>query len=186
MSEEQVTSNKEMGNIGPVEAYNILLQRQISEDRIVVERTNIFLVASSILFAAFVMLYPRVTVLRIALPIIGIFLTFLLYDLNRAATNALAFWHIGQRKIEEEEEAQEFKYMWEKEITPHIHGYECTLGRKEWKRKEDRWVLEHTGKVRGWLRKPLLTTGTGTIYKVYFPLVFLALWVASLIVAIIH
>lgn len=188
MLKSQATTNKRMGSISSLETYHILLQRQINEDRIVVERTSMFLLASSFLFLAFVTLLnptlaPIFKVLRIALPIFGILLTLLLYCLNRAAINALAFWHVGQRKIEEE--APEFDYMQKNELTPHIHGYECTLGQKEWKRnKDDKWVLERIGKLRGWLRKPLLGTGTGTIYKVYFPLMFLALWVVSLIVAI--
>lgn len=190
MAAEQATSNKEKKNIGPLEAYNILLQRQISEDSLLGERTNTFFLGTSFLFLAFVMLLnpdlaPIFKVLRIALPILGILLTFLFYCLNQAAVNARAFWHVGQRKIEEE--APEFGYMWENEITPHIHGYESTWGQKVWKRNEDgKWVLAPVEKPRSWLRKPLLGTGTGTIYQVYFPLMFLALWIIALVVVIIN
>ena len=132
MAEEQV-NNTEENIMNPLEAYNILLQRQMSEDRIVVERTNIFFLAQSFLFMAFIALLnpdlPAVcNIIRIALPVIGILLTLLLYHLNQAAINASSFWHVGQRKIEEEDTF--FNYMWENEITPHTHGWECTWGQK--------------------------------------------------------
>ncbi len=147
MSEEVVTNNKKNEGIGPIEAYNILLQRQVNEDRIVVERTTIFLASSSILFLAFVMLLnptldPIFKVIRIVLPSLGIVLTTLLYFANRAATNALAFWHGAQQKIERE--APEFAYMRENEITPHTHGEEAIWGRKEWERSKEGEHLKPT------------------------------------------
>ena len=187
MGEQQATENREMRYIGPVEAYNILLQRQISEDRLLSERTNIFLVASSFLFLAFVMLLnpnlaPISKVLRIFLPIFGIFLTFLLRCLNRAGINAMISWHITQWKIEEE--APALSYMRDNDITPHIHGEECVGGRKEWKRNKDgKWTLESMGKPKSWLRKPILSVAASSSL---FPPIFFVLWVIALIVAIIY
>lgn len=188
MQKDKATSNKEKENIGPVEAYNILLQRQINEDRIVVERSSVFFLATSFLFLAFVMLLnpnlaPIFKVLRIALPILCIFLTFLLFHLNRSATNALAFWHSGQQKIEET--APEFTYMGQNEITPHLHGYEAIRGEREWKRiKKGKWVFRPTEKPGSWLNKPLQQAWLRHIYDLYLPAIFLVLWVTSLIVAI--
>jgi len=152
-----------MGDIGPVEAYHILLQRQMSEDRILGERTSIFLLATSFLFLAFVtLLNPDWTgtifkVLRILLPSVGLFLTFLLHCFNRGAINALAFWHAAQQKIEEE--APEFAYMRESKISPHIR------------------------EPRSWWEKPLL--GSRAIYKCYLPLTFFVLWATSLVLVIV-
>jgi len=189
MSEEQAIRATEGKSISPLEAYNILLQRCINEDRILGERTSLFFLATSFLFLAFVTLFlhpsltaPIFKVLRIALPILGIFLTFLLYCLNRAATNAIIFWHTGQRKIEEE--APALGYMRDNEVTLHIHGEECIWGRREWKRnKEGKWILESVGKPKGWLRNPVLSVAA---LISLFPAVFFVLWVISLVAAIIY
>jgi len=169
MSKEQASTNKEKENIGAIEAYDILLRRQISEDRIVTERTNIFLAGSSFLFLAFVMLLTsnQDTIifiwLRILLSIVGIFLAFLLYCLNRAAINALNSWHIWQGKIERE--APEFAYMRENEIAPHITP------------------IQRPVKLRGWLKKSPLTIEI--IYAVSLPLTFFLLWLGSLVAAVL-
>ena len=186
MQKGQTTENREKGIVGPLEAYHILVQRQLSEDRIVTERTTIFLLASSVLFLAFVaLLNPNLTaafkVLRIALPILGLFLTAVVYGTNRAALNALSFWHMGERKIEEE--APEFAYMRENELSPHIYGEEYFIGKQEWKRSGNgNWALVPMEKRRSWLRKPILAFEPQVRY---FPLVFTALWLISLAVAVI-
>ena len=75
----------EEDEIGAVKAYEILKQRQINEDRILAERTSMFLLATSFLFLAFATLLSSdgtsciLKVLAIFLPIVGIFLTFLLF-----------------------------------------------------------------------------------------------------------
>ena len=172
----------------PLEAYNILLQRQMNEDRVLGERTSLFFLATSFLFLAFVMLLnpdldPVFKVLRIILPIVGILLTFVLYGTNRAAVNASDFWHKAQLKIEEEEEYIDFAYMWNKEITPHVHGNQRIFGQKKWgKNAAGRLVLIPTTKLERWLKYPILHSG----YQVYYlPPIFLVLWVAALVVAVV-
>ncbi|MGD9117087.1 MAG: hypothetical protein PVJ61_07995 [Dehalococcoidia bacterium] len=172
----------------PAEAYQILLQRQINEDRIVVERTNMFLLATAFLFVAFVTLLdpdmtaPIIELLRIILPIVGIFLAFLLFCFNQSASIALTFWHIGQRKIEEE--AAEFDYMRSYELTPHIDEDAVMNGEKEWGRdKANRLILVPVAKPKRWWQKRLLRNKA--IYRIYIPLTFVAIWVASLVVAIV-
>ena len=191
MREEEASSNKEKVSVGPVEAYNILLQRQISEDRILGERTSVFFLATSFLFLAFVtLLNPNLTApvfeaLRILLPILSIFLTFLLFHLNLSATNALHFWHQGQQKIEEE--APEFDYMRDNKITPHLHGYEAIRGEKGWKQiKAGKWAFKPVRGPRRLLNKPLQQAWLRPIFQLYIPVIFLVLWVASLVVAIIN
>jgi hypothetical protein len=147
--------------IGSVRAYDIHQKRQINEDRILAERTSMFLLATAFLFVAFVMLLdPKWdgwihTVLRIALPLVGISLTLLLLRFNVSAVKALGRWHDAQCQIEKAAEAVVFKYMKAEGILPH--------GRKS------HWF-----------------TSTRTIYRCYLPLVFLALWVTSLVLVIIY
>jgi hypothetical protein len=184
---KQAVSYEEPKSVGSMEVYNICLQRHINEDRIIPERTGIFLAGSSFLFLAFVMLLnpdlaPIFRVLRIILPVVGIFLAFLLYSLNRAAINALCFWSGTEQKIEEE--APEFTYMRENNIVPHLQGEDCIWGKMEWRQdKSGGCVLEPVGKPRKWLINPLLSVRV--IYTVYLPLAFLILWLGSLVVAIL-
>ena len=49
MAEEHATGNREMGNIDSVRAYDILLKHHREENRLLSERTVIFLAASYIL-----------------------------------------------------------------------------------------------------------------------------------------
>ncbi len=184
---KQEVSNKEKDNIGPIEAYDIFLQRHINEDRVIPERTGVFLAGSSFLFLAFVMLLnpdlaPIFRVLRIILAVVGICLAFLLYSLNRAAINALRFWIGAEQKIEEE--APEFAYMRENSIIPRFQGEDCIWGKMEWRRdKNGKHVLEPVGKPRKWLISPLFSIGI--IYAVYLPLTFFVLWLSALVIAVI-
>jgi hypothetical protein len=188
MPEEETPPTEKESEIGAVKAYEILKQRQVNEDRILAERTSMFLLATSFLFLAFVMLLTSAatgctfTALRILLPIIGIILTFLLYCFNQGAVRAIAFWHDAERKIEEE--TTEFEYMRRNDITPHIAAREFIEGRKEWVRDKDGHLILATPlKPICWCEKRLLSTRI--IYRRYLPLTFLTLWVASLVVAII-
>jgi len=172
------------GNIGAVEAYEILKQRQINEDRILAERTSMFLLATSFLFLAFVtLLNPCWTgcifkVLRILLPSVGIFLTILLFFFNQGASRALLFWHMAQRKIEEE--AAEFDYMRNNDITPHIAEDDFMDGKKDWIRnKNGNLELATLVKPRCWCERRLLRPRA--IYKWCLPIAFLVLWGTSLV-----
>ena len=190
MSEEQATSNEKKETIGPIEAYDILLRRQISEDRIIVERTSIFLLSSSFLFLAYVGLLapdlaPIFSVIRIILPIIGLFLTILICNLNLKADNALSFFHGSQRKIEET--APEFAYMRDNEITPHLHGDQVVHRGKRLKRIcEGKWLFQPARGIRGVVDKRLRWAGINRVLWLYIPGAFFVLWLAALIVAILN
>ena len=171
----------------PLEAYNILLQRQMNEDRVLGERTSMFLVANSFLFLAFATLLMLgskdffLSLFRALLPGAGIFLSFVLYGINRAAVNAMDFWHIAQRKIEETSPA--FYYMRQKEITPHVDADKVIWGGMKWDRNnQGKWALVPTKKEIRWLMYPILLTAHQARY---FPPILLVLWIAALIVAII-
>jgi hypothetical protein len=170
------------------EAYYILQRRQINGDRILAERTSMFLLATAFLFLAFVMLLDSewegciFTILRIAVPSAGILLTILLFSFNQSASIALEFWHKAQRKIEEE--ATDFDYMRSNDITPHIAGNDFKQGKKEWIRDEDgKLVLVPVTKPKKWWQKRILRSMP--TYRYYLPLTFFLLWIAALAVAII-
>ena len=172
-----------MKGTGPVEAYQILMQRTIDENRLLTERTTIYLAASSILFLAFVMLsQPELTLapklvnsLRIILAGLGGFLTLLLYSMNRATHNTLEFLWGAQERIERE--APEFGYMREQGITPQIEGWQFGYGKKRWNSEKTKAVQD-----KRWWRKPALFKNASCIW---LPLTFLTLWVAALVIAVL-
>jgi len=184
MAKEQATNNEETRNISPIEAYQILMQRTTDENRLLTERTTIYLAASSILFLAFVMLnHSSITLapilvksLRIILPILGGFLTLLLYSMNRATHNALEFLWGAQEKIERD--TPEFGYMREQGITLQIEGRRFIDGEKRWDNEKASAIQD-----KRWWRKPSLFKNASCCW---LPLTFGVLWVASFITAIIN
>ncbi len=183
MAEKLAKDDREAKNIGPIEAYNILLQRNVNGDRLLSERTSRFLAASSILFLAFVMLLnpnlaPVFKWLRIVLPVVGGFVTFLFRSSALQSSNALEFYWGAQENIERK--APEFAYMREKGIAPWKDGKEFREGRKQWKESKDGILVPEPIKNCGWLKKPYLISG---LSKCWLPLIFGLLWIASLIIA---
>ena len=114
----------EVNSVGPVETYNILWQHQREENRLLSERTNIFLAASSILFLAFVMLFQEsisisgIKWLRIVLPFSGMFITAIFFSLARGTVKALEFLWDSQERLEKD--FPEFSFMRENGLAPQI------------------------------------------------------------------
>jgi hypothetical protein len=165
MSGERIDDDNR--NIGPIEAYNIILQRNINGDRLLSERTSIFLAASSILFLAFVMLLnpnlaPAFKCLRIALPILGLFLTLLFYSFSRDSHEMLEFYWQAQERIERE--TDEFVYMREKRCAPRIQRTEL--------REANRNIWDK-----------ICYCLANRASKRWFPIIFGLLWIVSLILA---
>jgi len=193
MSEKEATDNKDLSNIGPIETYKILLQYRIENNRLLSERTTIYLAGSSILFLAFVMLNqssiipaPILTILRILLPLLGIFLTILFCSFTRATTNMLTFLRCGQENIERG--AAEFAYMRKKGIAPEIDGWDFISEKKEWKlqnkSKEGQTRLSKEKTKRSCCGKCLYFLFKN-LSRIWLPLTFGILWVASLVVVIL-
>lgn len=209
MSEELIPLTEKEKRIGSVAAYDIHLKRQVNEDRILAERTSMFLLATSFLFLAFVTLLTSdltgciFTTLRILLPLVGISLTLLLLFFNIRAVKALGRWHDAQCKIEEAAETEVFKYMLAKEISPHYGRIMRNEEEEEKKRKEEKKKKEKVKKPKGWLGKTILKaksillrlkaksklpsklSSTRAIYWLYLPITFFVLWIAALAVAIV-
>jgi len=192
MGEGQTKGNREAQSVSPLEAYDILLRRHVSEDRIVTERTGVFLAGSSILFLAFVMLLnpdlaPIFRWLRILLPLVGICLTVVLYLSCKAADYALSFWHGAERKIEDE--TSEFNYMRENNITPHTDADTVINGKKNWERTKEGLRLKDTEGWSRWVRslyfpyRSRYTILRGLLIPLFS--LFCILWLGSLVVGII-
>jgi len=189
MTKEQTTDNKETRNIGPIEAYEILMQRTIDENRLLTERTTVFLAASSILFLAFVMLSQSsdtiapilVKSLRIILSFLGIVLTLVFYSLARGSIKRLEFLCYSQENIERQ--SPKFTYMTNSKIAPYTDRTEAEKKNRKWKQNGSKiWISECTdegswGKFSRYLSK--------NASKKYIPIIFGILWGTSLIVAVI-
>ena len=140
-------------------AYDILLRRQISEDRILTERNSLLFLASSFLFLGFVTLSSDARILRIIIPLIGLFWSLIIYRLNKSAVRGLRYFHSSLNKLEEESSA--FSYMRKKKITPHG-------GRGDDPIYKDNWLF-----------KRLITFDN--IHLIGIPIPFSILWLCSLI-----
>lgn len=137
-------------------AYKILLQRHINDDRLIGERTSIFLASSSILFLGFVILLQSARILAIIVPCPGLILSALAIISNWRTRKGLDFWEEKEKEIEEE--GQNFAYMKEREMSPHL-------------------VYERVPRYLRRLRNR-------HIYTWALPGTFVVLWVASLVWAI--
>ncbi|MBE9513252.1 MAG: hypothetical protein IMY77_04295 [Chloroflexi bacterium] len=190
MSEKPAKETREMKNIGPVEAYDILMQRTIDENRLLTERTTIFLAASSILFLAFVMLNQSSTTLSlilakplsIILSSLGIFLTLVFYSLARGSIERLEFlWHSQENM---ERESPEFTYMKDKKFAPYTDRTDFLAKDRKWKQNDKNiWTYESTASGRwGMLSRSLAEHAS----KKCIPAIFGTLWLASLIIALIN
>lgn len=102
-------------------AYQILLQHQFDENRLIVERTSLFAIATSILLIAFAMLVPISPMVCTVLAVVGLVFCVAIWVALRASVCALDFWYMTQKQIEEEGGGC-FAYMREKHLSPQIYG----------------------------------------------------------------
>jgi len=102
-------------------AYQILLQHQFDDNRLIVERTSLFALATSILIIAFATLVPISKMLCTILAAVGLVYCLAIWGALRASVRALDFWYTGQRQIEEKEGGY-FAYMREKRLSPQIYS----------------------------------------------------------------
>jgi hypothetical protein len=144
-------------------AYNILLQRHLNDDRLLGERSTIFLASSSILFLGFVTLPQAAVAFRIFIAVLGIALCFFVLLSNWRTKIGLDFWERAEKKIEDETDS--FDYMRKKAILPQL-------------------VYEETKKYRiGWL---LSRMRNRLIFTYYLPSTFFALWMGSIVWVLVN
>jgi len=140
-------------------AYKILLQRHLNDDRLLGERSTIFLASSSILFLGFVALPDAAMAFRIFIAVVGLVLCFLILCSNWRTKKGLDFWENAEGKLENKN-AISFNYMREERILPHLIYKEMKKGRM------------------GWLFSRIRNR---VIFTYYLPLLFIGLWIGSII-----
>ena len=157
-----------------LEAYGILLQKQKNEDRLLMERTTVFILACSFLFVGFVEVKEE-PLLRIAAGALGILLSFAIFYLNQAAVNAIQYFLEAQRQLEHE---PDFLYMRIRSITPNYDGLDCINGRKELQRDQLPWAWNPVpiSKWKFWRRVPKV----GSLLRL-IPILFWGLWIFALV-----
>jgi len=102
--------------------YEILMQHQFNENRIIAERTSLFLLSNSVLLISFAMLVPISQMICTVIPIVAMVFCFITWVALKAAQQSLEFSIEGQRRIEEQEGGC-FDYMREQRLSPHLHGW---------------------------------------------------------------
>jgi hypothetical protein len=97
-------------------AYKILQERHLNDDRLLAERTYLFLAGSSILFLGFAAL--DVWILRLIVTILGLAISIFAILGNHRTKKGLDFWEEKEKEIEEE--GQSFIYMKGRQMSPHL------------------------------------------------------------------
>lgn len=135
-------------------AYSILIQRHINDDRLMRERSTIYLASSSILFLGLINIPPNGLFFQIIIAIIGIIWSIFAIISNRRTSIGLNFWEKHEKIIETK--GSSFAYMRENGITPHL-------------------VYSEIGK--GWLT----SIRNRHIFSYILPSLFIILWITSLV-----
>jgi len=159
-----------------------LTQLYINEDRLLSERTNLFLLASSFLFTAFgALVYFEVPVLPVVLPWAGICLCTLHHSSASATWFTLRFWEKCISMIEENET---FRDLRELDLTPFSASRKFWEGKEtlQTRLKEPGRELKRMGTFKRWLY--FKRFGPAQITRYWLPGVFIALWLLSFFVAL--
>ena len=146
-------------------AYDILLKRHLNDDRLMMVRTAILLIANVLLFLGFISLIniDSTNLLRITVAAVGIFLCLLSSIGGIRNSKSIDFWM--KHEIEIEKNGRSFVYMRRYGSTPHL-------------------VYKYIGKNRVGLLLQRLSLRC--IYAILFPLSIFVLWVVSLVWIIIN
>lgn len=140
------------------EVYKILLERHLNDDRLMSERSSIFIASSSILFAGFAVLTGDSTMpLRLTICVLGLFLSILAIRANFRTSKGLGFWDEKERKMEAESTEEPFAHMRELNAMPN----------------------QVYGRAGGGLRNR-------HIYTWCIPIVFILLWVSAFVWALVQ
>ncbi len=158
----------------------LINQRMINQDRLLAERSNIFLLASSILFAGFAMLIDKSKLLATIIPAIGVFLAVLMCNASWNMVREIKLWQAMTQRIEQEEAA--FQELKERERIPHSAWRYWWMGKSTYIRTEKHPLYMKLPPVSWW--EKLLPFGIlkpWDMYRFYLPGVFCVIWVASLV-----
>jgi len=149
MEEENEQSKDEM------RAYEILLKRHLNDDRLLAERSTIFLASSAILFLGLASLPQNAWfVLRFIIPFLGLIWSVLAIISNRRTSLGLDLWNEKEKEIEDK--GQIFSYMREKKMLPH-RIYEA-VEKRRFTHPKNRHIFTY-----------------------FLPSLFIILWISSLI-----
>ena len=144
----------------------------VNDLRLLSERTNMFLLASSILFTGFAFLFNKSLILGLALPVVGIFLCVIQYIIATGTVRAIMVsWDSLCRLEQDDPDLQSF-------IKCNLAPYSAF--EKYWSDKQG-----DKGRPTGWLSDgPIRNSwfkkfGPATFSIRFIPIVFFILWVAG-------
>lgn len=100
-----------------MEVYKIITQRHINEDRIMTERSSVFLTSNSIIFAGFCILIQNFFLLPTIICSIGIIFSILAMISNYRSSKGLEYWENAEKELEKSKMGP-FKIMNDNDITP--------------------------------------------------------------------
>lgn len=153
--------------------YELACQHLFNDDRLLAERTNLFLLSSSILFLGFVTLvcYAKMPFFEYFLPIIGMILSIMHFRNAQYSSEALGYWHEQIVRKIEKEEGWDNKYTKFSDTNIFSEGIALRLGFSEYFEKLN--CFKHLiGKRRG---------VPSNAWKLWLPIVVFLVWLAALL-----
>jgi len=151
-------------------AYSILLQRHINDDRLMRERSSIYLACNSLLFLGLVNLTPNtILFFKIIIIVIGLAWSFIAIISNHRTKIGLDFWEEHEKTLETK--GSSFAYMRENKMTPHLVYEEIKKKNCLWLETDYSWLARLRNR---------------DIYAYILPSLFIILWISSLIWVIIN
>jgi len=139
------------------EVYKILLKRHLNDDRLMGERSSIFIASSAILFGGFAVLTGHPLALRIIICVVGTVLCILAIRANHRTKRGLDFWDEKESKLENYSHDELFISMREREVQPSM-------------------VYNKIGQC----------FRNRDIFTWYIPIAFILLWIGSFVWALIE
>lgn len=158
----------------------LINQRIINEDRLLAERSSVFLLSSSILFAGFAMLIDKCELLTIIIPCIGIVLSVISWSVSWGMIRELNLWLAMSKRIEQEEDA--FKELKERERVPHSAWDYWWMGKSKYMTKKKYPLYMKLPAISRWEKcLPFGILQAWHMYRFYVPGAFFVIWVTSLV-----
>lgn len=161
--------------------YGVLTQRILNSDRLLAERSNMFVLTNSILLAGFVYIFGKPGLLQIAIPCAGIILGVIFTFVVQGVTREMHLWLIMCQNIEQEHPA--FEELRNQELIPYSAWHYWAQGTSRFAMRPPRVGVPLGLKAQSRWEK--LSTygifGPWRYYRIYTPVTFISIWIASLV-----
>lgn len=161
--------------------YEVLTQRILNSDRLLAERSSMYLLTNSILLAGFLFIFGESGLLQIVIPSAGIILSIVFGFVAWGVTREMHLWVIMCQNIEQEQPA--FDDLKNQELIPYSAWNYWAQGNSQFVMKPPQRGVPLGLKAQSRWEK-LTTFGIFDpwhFYRIYIPSLFVVIWISSLV-----